>query len=55
LLLEVKPARRIGIALELPRWWGVMVKFVKVCFTSKKKEVRASELRKVVERDPAWN
>jgi hypothetical protein len=30
-------------------------KFVNVCFTSKKKEVRASEVRKVVERDPAWS
>jgi hypothetical protein len=32
--LEVKPPKRLGMALELPRlWWGVE-KFVKVCFTS---------------------
>jgi hypothetical protein len=30
-------------------------KFVKVHFTSTRKEVRASEVRKVVERDPAWS
>jgi hypothetical protein len=30
-------------------------KFVKVCFTSVKKEARASEVRKVIERDPAWS
>jgi hypothetical protein len=30
-------------------------KFVKVCFTSAMKEARASEVRKVVERDPAWS
>jgi hypothetical protein len=28
---------------------------VKVCFTSERKEVRASEVRKIVERDPAWS
>jgi hypothetical protein len=28
---------------------------VKVCFTSERKEVRASEVRKAVERDPAWS
>jgi hypothetical protein len=30
-------------------------KFVKVLFTSTRKEARASEVRKVVERDPAWS
>jgi hypothetical protein len=30
-------------------------KFIKVCFTSARKEVRANEVRKVIERDPAWN
>jgi hypothetical protein len=30
-------------------------KFVKVHFASERKEVRASEVRKVVERDPAWS
>jgi hypothetical protein len=30
-------------------------KFVKVCFTFTRKEARASEVRKVVERDPAWS
>jgi hypothetical protein len=30
-------------------------KFVKVRFASERKEVRASEVRKVVERDPAWS
>jgi hypothetical protein len=32
-----------------------MRKFVKVCFTSERKEARASEVRKAVERDPAWS
>jgi len=30
-------------------------KFVKVRFASARKEARASEVRKVVERDPAWS
>jgi hypothetical protein len=30
-----------------------MGKFVKVHFTSTRKKVRASEMRKIVERDPA--
>jgi hypothetical protein len=30
-------------------------KFVKVRFASERKEARASEVRKVVERDPAWS
>jgi hypothetical protein len=30
-------------------------KFVKVYFTSAKKEARASEVRKAVERDLAWS
>jgi hypothetical protein len=30
-----------------------MEKFANVCFTSVRKEARASEVRKVVERDPA--
>jgi hypothetical protein len=32
-----------------------MGKFVKVHFTSVRKEVRASEVRKVIEVDPAWS
>jgi hypothetical protein len=32
-----------------------MKKFVKVCFTSARKEAKASEVRKVIERDPAWS
>jgi hypothetical protein len=32
-----------------------MGKFVKVRFTSIRKEARASEVRKVVERDPVWS
>jgi hypothetical protein len=32
-----------------------MGKFVKVRFTSERKEARASEVRKAVERDPAWS
>jgi hypothetical protein len=32
-----------------------MEKFVKVCFTSARKEVRASEVRKAVERELAWS
>jgi hypothetical protein len=53
--LEVKPTKRLGVALELPRLWGVVVRFVRVRFTSARKEVRASEVRKVVERDLAWS
>jgi hypothetical protein len=32
-----------------------MGKFVKVHFTSARKEARASEVRKAVERDPTWS
>jgi hypothetical protein len=32
-----------------------MRKFVKVCFASERKETRGSEVRKVVEGDPAWS
>jgi hypothetical protein len=32
-----------------------MGKFIKVRFASVRKEARASEVRKVVERDPAWS
>jgi hypothetical protein len=32
-----------------------MRKFVKVCFTSERKEARASEVRKAVERHLAWS
>jgi hypothetical protein len=32
-----------------------MGKFVKVRFASTRKEARASGVRKVVERDPAWS
>jgi hypothetical protein len=32
-----------------------MEKFVKVRFTSARKEARGSEVRKVIERDPAWS
>jgi hypothetical protein len=32
-----------------------MGKFVKVHFASVRKEVRVTEVRKVVERDPAWS
>jgi hypothetical protein len=32
-----------------------MEKFLKVRFASERKEARASEVRKVVERDPAWS
>jgi hypothetical protein len=32
-----------------------MVKFVKVCFASARKEARASEVRKTVEREPTWS
>jgi hypothetical protein len=32
-----------------------MGKFVKVCFTSARKKARTSEVRKSVERDPAWS
>jgi hypothetical protein len=55
LLLEVKPPRWLGVALELPRLWWAVGKFVNVRFTSERKEARASEVRKAVERDPAWS
>jgi hypothetical protein len=32
-----------------------MGKFMKIRFASERKEIRASEVRKVVERDPAWS
>jgi hypothetical protein len=32
-----------------------MEKFVNVRFTSKRKEARANEVRKTVERDPTWS
>jgi hypothetical protein len=32
-----------------------MRKFVKIRFTSARKEARASDVRKVIERDPAWS
>jgi hypothetical protein len=32
-----------------------MEKFMKVRFASTRKEIRASGMRKVVERDPTWN
>jgi hypothetical protein len=32
-----------------------MEKFVKIRFTFERKELRASEVRKDVERDPAWS
>jgi hypothetical protein len=55
LLLEVMPLRRLGVALKLTMlWWG-MGKFVKVSFILVSKEARASRVRKVVERDPAWS
>jgi hypothetical protein len=38
LLLEVKPPRWLGVALELPSVWQVLRKFVKVDFTSERKE-----------------
>jgi hypothetical protein len=55
LLLEVKPPKQLGVALELPRLWWAVGKFMKVCFTSERKEVRASEVRKTIEKDPAWS
>jgi hypothetical protein len=55
LLLEVKPLRRLGIALELSRLWWAVKKFMKVRFTSVRKEARAIEVRKVIKRDPAWS
>jgi hypothetical protein len=37
--------------------WHLLLlgKFVKVPFSSERKEARASEERKAVERDPAWS
>jgi hypothetical protein len=55
LLLEMKPPRWLGIALELSRLRWAMGKFVKVRFASVRKEARASEVRKVIERDLTWS
>jgi hypothetical protein len=55
LLLEVKPSRQLGIALELPSLWWAVRKFVKICFASARKEAKASEVRIMVERDSAWS
>jgi hypothetical protein len=55
LLLEVKPPRRLGVALELSRLWWAVKKFVKVRFVFKRKEAWASEVKKAVERDSAWS
>jgi hypothetical protein len=55
LLLEVKPPRWLGVALELTRLWWAVGKFVKVRFASAREEARASEVRKVIERDSAWS
>jgi hypothetical protein len=55
LLLEVKPPRQLGITLELLSLWWDIRKFVKVRFASARKEARANEVRKVVERDLAWS
>jgi hypothetical protein len=55
LLLLVKPSRRLGITLELPRLWEAVVKFMKIRLASTRKEARASEVRKVVERDLTWS
>jgi hypothetical protein len=53
--LEVKLPRQPGVALELPRLWWVIGKFVKARFAFARKEARASEVRKAVERDPTWS
>jgi hypothetical protein len=55
LLLEVKPSRWLDVALDLPSVLWVLRKFVNVRFASERKEARASEVRKAVERDPAWS
>jgi hypothetical protein len=55
LLLLVKLSRRLGITLELPRLWEAVVKFMKIRLASTRKEARASEVRKVVERDLTWS
>jgi hypothetical protein len=40
LLLEMKPPKRLGIALEFPRLWWSVEKFVNVYFASVRKEAR---------------
>jgi hypothetical protein len=55
LLFEVKPSRQLGVTLELPRLWWAVGKFMKARFASERKEARASEVRKAVERDPTWS
>jgi hypothetical protein len=55
LLLEVKPPIWLGITLELSMLWWDVRKFVKVRFAYERKEARASEVRKAVERESAWS
>jgi hypothetical protein len=55
LLLKVKPPRWLDISLEFLRLWWAVGKFVKVRFASARKEARASEVRKAVERDSTWS
>jgi hypothetical protein len=55
LLLEMKPPRRLDVTLELSSMWWVLRKFVNIRFASERKEIRATEVRKAVESDPAWS
>jgi hypothetical protein len=52
LLLEVKPPRWLGVALELPRLGLAVGMFVNVRFTSERKEARDSEVRRSIEGEP---
>jgi hypothetical protein len=55
LFLEIKPHRWLDVALELPRLWWAMEKFVNVHFTFARKEARANGVRKTIERDLTWS
>jgi len=50
-----KPPRWLSVALELPSLWRALGKFVKVSIHLRKERNQDSEVRKAVERDPAWS
>jgi hypothetical protein len=56
LLLEMKPLRWLGVTLELSSFVVNLEIFCEECpLHLHKEKSRASELEKVVERDPTWS
>jgi hypothetical protein len=51
-LLEVKPPKRLDNALELPRLWRAVKKFVKAHFAPVRKEKDPSGVRKAIKKNP---